>query len=286
MPSPSIAIAGQVTGIKSLFAKFEQINDPLISSFAGSMPETFPEIVEHISSRNVLVSDFILQNRTKLRSLVQKFHTQAGTSTPGVENSIALLSDPTTQILVSTHQPNLFPYGGILKKIVLLEALKESIGRLNGGKKIVNLFIVVDHDFVDETWIRQAQMPSIKHSSGIMELRLPVKDSKRWQMVCNVALPARYLLNHWKLQVRSWIRLHTGRGINCDKRTLMANLEDFWQRAMVPSYSRASSYADLNSFALSKLANEVWNYSTIFVRLSEMSSVFENGFAFLIANHA
>jgi hypothetical protein len=35
---------------------------------------------------------------------------------------------------------------------------------------------------------------------------------------------------------------------------------------------------------MSKIVNETWNYSTLFVRLSEISPVFENGFTFLISN--
>jgi hypothetical protein len=35
---------------------------------------------------------------------------------------------------------------------------------------------------------------------------------------------------------------------------------------------------------MSRVVNETWNYNTLFVRLSEISAVFENGFTFLISN--
>jgi hypothetical protein len=37
---------------------------------------------------------------------------------------------------------------------------------------------------------------------------------------------------------------------------------------------------------MSRIVNETWNYGTLFVRLSEISRVFENGFTFLVSNSA
>ncbi|MGI0048978.1 MAG: hypothetical protein ACREAW_05515, partial [Nitrososphaera sp.] len=196
-----------------------------------------------------------------------------------VRSSIELLDDPTAKIVVSTHQPNLFAYGGVFKKIVLLEALKNAVepGR---DAKVVNLFLVVDHDFVDESWVRLAQLPSMQHSSGVMELRLPVSESKRWQMVCNMPVPSQTVVHEWKRQVKSWIKKSAA---GTDKNILVDNLEQFWQHVDA-SHARAKSYADLNSFLMSRVVNETWNYSTLFVRLSEISAVIENGFTFLISN--
>jgi hypothetical protein len=118
----------------------------------------------------------------------------------------------------------------------------------------------------------------MQHSSGIMELRLPVSESKRWQMVCNLPLPGQTIVDNWKRQIKSWIK-----GGGADRKALLDNFDRFWQ-LVESSHSRAKSYADLNSFIMSKVVNEAWNYSTLFVRLSEISSVFENGFTFLISN--
>ena len=49
----------------------------------------------------------------------------------------------------------------------------EEEGKDLTNKKIVNLFLIVDHDFMDG-WIRLALLPSVKHSLGRLELRLPV----------------------------------------------------------------------------------------------------------------
>ena len=279
MTSP-IAVVDKSPQVRSLFDKFDRVNDPVVSDFTASIPEKFAEAVDKVVSHKALASDYIMHNRAILKSFIRKFHLEAGTLTADVENSIASLSDPTAKILVSTHQPNLFAYGGIFKKIVLLETLKNIAEKRDRSNKTVNLFLIVDHDFVDESWIRLAQLPSMQHSSGVMELRLPVSESKRWQMVCNVPVPLRTLIDNWKHQIKSWINMCN---IDVDKKLLLNNLNRFWNHVET-SHSRAKSYADLNSFIMSKVVNEEWNYSTLFVRLSEISSVFENGFTFLVSN--
>lgn len=93
--------------------------------------------------------------------------------TTAVRDSLTLLDKPTTKIFVSAHQPDLFAYSGVFKKIVLLQTLKNVIERQEGHnrKEVVNLFVIVDHDFLDETWIRLAELPSVKHLFGRLELR-------------------------------------------------------------------------------------------------------------------
>lgn len=278
--SGPLAVVDRAPQVRALFARFNQVNDPLVSKFTESIPEKFADAVDHLTSQKILASDFVLHNRVMLKSFVKKFHSEAGTLTGRVRSSIELLDDPAAKIVVSTHQPNLFAYGGVFKKIVLLETLKNSVEGIDSDAKIVNLFLVVDHDFVDESWVRLAQLPSMHHSSGIMELRLPVSESKRWQMVCNMPVPNQTVVRSWKRQVKSWIKKTAA---SADKNMLVDNLEQFWQHVET-SHARAKSYADLNSFIMSRVVNETWNYSTLFVKLSEISTVFESGFTLLISN--
>ncbi|HEU4605283.1 MAG TPA: hypothetical protein VFS46_03505 [Nitrososphaera sp.] len=279
MPGP-LAVVDRSPQVRALFARFDQVNDPLVSEFTASIPEKFADAVGRVASQKMLASDFVLRNRVMLKSFIKKFHSEAGTLTNRVRSSIELLDDPTTKIVVSTHQPNLFAYGGVFKKIVLLETLKNSIEGRDKDAKVVNLFLVVDHDFVDESWVRLAQLPGMQHSSGIMELRMPISESKRWQRVSSVPVPGQAVVHNWKRQVKSWIKKSAA---DADKNALVDNLEQFWQHVEA-SHSRAKSYADMNSFLMSRVVNETWNYSALFVRLSEISAVFENGFTFLISN--
>jgi hypothetical protein len=226
----------------------------------------------------------ILNNRLKLQKFIDKFHLEANTMTSGVSSSIKLLNLPTTKILVSIHQPNLFAYSGVFKKIVLLETLKNMIEKHDPSKKIINLFLIVDHDFMNGSWIRLAQLPSIRHSLGILELRLPVSNSMRWKMICNMPIPGRTILDYWRKQINSWIRKNSlSSSASDNKSRVLHNFDEFWHEVEI-SYSRAKSYSDFNSFLMSQLVNKIWGYNTLFVRLTDIPSVFEDGFKYLISN--
>ena len=285
---------------KSIFSKYENINDSILSELISSIPENFSVASNKILSSFSLSNNIktygnnntstnnnnsILKNRIKLKQFINKFHLEAGTMNPNIQNSIALLNNPSTQIFVSIHQPNLFPYSGVFKKIVLLEALKNITEKKILSKKIINLFLIVDHDFMDEIWVRVAQIPSVHHSSGILEVRLPVDNSKRWQMICNMPLFPRTILDKWKNEINSWIKnSSTSLTSVFDKSLFLNNFEQFWEQVEY-SYSKAKSYSDFNTFLMSLIVNKIWNYETLFVRLSEISSVFEDGFKFLLSNY-
>ncbi|MFL6472822.1 MAG: hypothetical protein ACJ71H_18475, partial [Nitrososphaeraceae archaeon] len=158
--------------VKSSFLKYERVNNPIVSEFISSIPTSFVDIVNNMlhmyASPSSYTNDFILNNRIKLQKFIRKFHLDADTMSVGVSNKITLLSDPRTKLLVSIHQPNLFAYSGVFKKIVLLQAVKDLIEKQkeekSPSKKIVNFFLIVDHDFIEDMWIRIAQLPSVKHS--------------------------------------------------------------------------------------------------------------------------
>ena len=137
-------------------------------------------------------------------------------------------------------------------------------------------------DFMDETWIRLAQLPSIRHNSGILDFRFPISNSKKWLLVCNMPLPGRTILHRWKRQIISWIRSSQS-NYEFNKSDLLSNFDDLW-RLVEDAYSNAKNYSEFNSFIVSHLVNKVMGYGTLFVRLTDMSSVFEGGFQYLISN--
>ena len=280
------AALGRTPQVRSLFSKYENVGEPIISDYISSIPEKLSDAVNKIltHTEDIATNDFILNNRRKLQILIDKFHREAATMTAGVTNKLRLLIDPKTQIFVSIHQPNLFAYGGVFKKIVLLQTLMRTVEERKSLNKFVNLFLIVDHDFMDDAYIRLAELPSIKHSDGRLELRMPVSESRRWQLVCNMPLPGRTILDRWRMQIYSWVRNSFSSVYSkSDKSMILDNFEHFW-RNVEESYSRSKSYSDFNSFLMSQLVNAEWGYDTLFVRLSEMSTVFEDGFKYLISN--
>ncbi len=285
---------------QNIFSKYESVNNSDLSELISSIPKDFSSASDKILSSFFLSNNItgnennytqnnninsILKNRIKLKYFINKFHSEAGTLNPNIQDSIELLNNPSTEIFVSIHQPNLFSYSGVFKKIVLLEALKNTIQNKISSKKIINLFLIVDHDFMNEIWVRVAQIPSVNHTSGILEIRLPVDNSKRWQLICNMPLFSRTILDKWKKEINSWIK-NSSSSLTpvIDKSIFLNNFEQFWEEIEC-SYSKAKSYADFNTFLMSLIVNKIWNYETLFVRLSEISSIFEDGFKFLISNY-
>jgi hypothetical protein len=290
----SISSQSSTADVKSSFLKYERVNNQIVSEFISSIPTSLEDIVNRMLHMYAFprsyTNDFILNNRIKLQKFIRKFHLDADTMSVGVSNKIALLSDPNTKLFVSIHQPNLFAYSGVFKKIVLLHAVKDLIEKQeeekNRSKKIVNFFLIIDHDFIEDMWIRIAQLPSVKHSLGRLELRLPVSNSKRWQMVCNMPPPGRTVLDQWKKQIISWIKKNSSSyaiSSPSHKLRLLDNFDQFWSKVEL-SYQKARSYSDFNSFLMSQIVNKVWGYDTLFVRLTDISSVFEDGFKYLISN--
>lgn len=276
--------------IRSLFSQYERVNNPILSEYISSIPESLSDAVKRVRDQlTVTNTENILSNRRKLAKHVAAFHEQAGTDFPAVDKNKMNMQTPSAQILVSIHQPNLFAYGGVFKKIILLQTIKSMLEKGNDATdtntKFINLFLIVDHDFMDDVWIRVAQLPSVRHSDGILELRMPITDSNRWKLVRNMEVPSVTIVDNWRKQVASWIKngaLSLGLEKN-ERLALFENLEQFWKE-VDESYNRARSYADLNSFIMSRVVNKLWRYDTMFVRLSDISEVFEGGFNFLLNN--
>jgi hypothetical protein len=316
-----------------MFSSLQNAQEPLISEFISHVPGTFIEAYDRLlnnfiegrggpskfqptttnmydrealnSNSQSLFNEYVLKNKCMMQPFINKFHKEADTFTNKVNHAVRDLIDPSAKILVSTHQPNLFAYSGIFKKILLLQTLKDFLLDSNLDQnhfRIINLFVIIDHDFADENWIRVAQLPSLRNTEGIMELRLPVDKSRRWQMVCNMPLPNRTVLEQWRHQLYSWIKkcflFHSGilrtagpshrteaylKNLERTRITLLSNLEYFWN-LVEESYSAANSYSDFNTFLMSKIVNKLWQYDTLFIRLTDLSQALGKGYGNLLRN--
>ena len=105
-------------------------------------------------------------------------------------------------------------------------------------------------------------------------------------MASTVSIPKRTILEYWRKQITSWIAHSSALYVTTsrsNKSNLLSNFEEFWQQVEL-AYSKAKSYADFNSFLMSQIVNTVWGYNTLFVRLTDISPVFEGGFKYLISN--
>jgi hypothetical protein len=101
-------------------------------------------------------------------------------------------------------------------------------------------------------------------------------------MVCNTAPPPKHILESWRKQLKLWIK--NAITDNFDKTVLLQNFEDLWTE-VEDAYYTSKSYSDFNAFFQSKVVNGIWGYKTLFVRLSDISPVFDKGFEFLLSGY-
>lgn len=287
---------------ESRLIKLGCIPDPLISNFISSIPRNFSQLTDilraslrkelKVNSRN----EFVSNNRIMLEKYARQFHSQSDTLSDNLAHSLSLLSDPDTIILSATHQPNLFPYSGVIKKIILLESLKRHLQHLDRRAKVVNLFVIIDQEFADDKWITRAELPSINHGQGVLALSLRLSNSDRRRMVKNVPKPDLSILKKWDKQITSWI-LDNLRNVSQDTQTkknqnmadilqesqYFGNFRQFWTQVQY-AHSISQTLSDFNSFTFAKVINDIFGLDTIFVRLTELSPVVEEGIAYLIKN--
>jgi hypothetical protein len=221
-------------------------------------------------------------------SWIRKFHEESGTFSSSVEENLDKLRDPRCLLIVTAHQPNLFAYGGVLRKAVLAHVLARKLSaRLS--LPAVSFFGIADQDFTDDRWVRVAQLPDVKRREGVLELRA----TPQLKMMLNkVPKPSIQILESWKNTIERWL-LAKSKSINnyCRANDLgflvnhddfVMTFENFWS-VVEDAYSRGMSFSDFNGFLMSGVINGVWDCSTLFARFSECQQIFGHEFAFLLS---
>lgn len=282
MGSNTVATIDGESRFNAIFSKYLNSSDSDISKFVESIPSRFDKATDAL--RNYPWSDpseSVKSNRHLLKGAVTEFHKKAGTLNNKIISQIDLLDREKSKIYVGIHQPNLFAFSGVFKKIVLLQALAD-YSKINNFN-IIPLFLVVDHDFMDDKWMHVAKLPSIRTATGILDLRYPINDSKRWKISSNMEPPTRSLIKSWENIVYNWIK-NSNNLSKAEVKSLYLRFEEFW-RLVEQSAGVAENYAEFNSIIMSKITNQIWGYKTLFVNLSDLSSVFEKGYNYLLSNN-
>src|SRR5215475_8330361 len=113
---------GHRHSVRSLFSKFENVRNPVIADYISSFPESLSEAIDKLLTRNehsLTMSEIVMSNRVRIGKHIEDFHNMAGTYDTKINRCISALQNPSTEILVSIHQPNLFAFAGVFKKIIL-----------------------------------------------------------------------------------------------------------------------------------------------------------------------
>src|SRR5262245_35164630 len=101
---------GQRHSVRSLFSKFQTVENQVIADYIASFPESLSEAVDKVLSRydkSPVIAETVTSNRARIVKYIDNFHHQAGTNTSKVKEGLAGLQRPSTEVLVSIHQPNL-----------------------------------------------------------------------------------------------------------------------------------------------------------------------------------
>jgi hypothetical protein len=263
---------------------------------AASFPESFQELVRACSSfykdnLEKLSSEHVRQTRSKLSGFGKVFHKQCGTLTSSVKERLEALEDGNCVVLMTAHQPNFFPYSGVLRKatlnFLLAQKLEESL-RI----PVVNFFGIADQDFADDRWVRSCQLPAVLRRGGVLsiEAKLPER-----MMLSSVAKPSRDWVDGWKARVEKWLDETIKSVMGLSKKlgpaelfssssfsALHQNLEMLWS-VVDDCFDRSERYSDFNAFIMSKIANDLWGYDTVFARFSECQRAFTDEFCFLLS---
>jgi bacillithiol biosynthesis BshC len=280
--SNTVATIDGDSKLSAIFSRYLNSSDSDISRFVQSIPSKFEDAVD-ILNKNPLpeTDEFVGSNRELLKKVVTNFHTKAGTLNEKTRNQIDSLTNKRSKIIVGIHQPNLFAFSGVFKKIVLLETLANRSIRNNDT--IVPLFLIVDHDFMDDKWMHVAKLPSIRNTTGVLDLRYPINDSKRWKISSMTESPTRSLVNYWENQIYNWIKNNKDLS-KSEVKSLYERFKEFWS-IVEEAFLLSDNYSEFNSIIMSKIVNNFWNYKTLFVNLSDLSQVFQRGYNFLLSEN-
>jgi hypothetical protein len=256
--------------------------------------ETFERLVQacarfyHDTLKNVANISNVHQRREQLTSWIQKFHQDCGTLNSQVEESIGNLRMNPCVLLMTAHQPNLFAYGGVLRKATLIQVLAERLSK-ELKMPVVSFFGLADQDFTDDRWVKSALLPDVERRDGVLEIRVNLPE----KMILNrVAKPTRKTLDSWRDSIKDWIERNLrlasrytnplGSKSEDEKNTLINNFDELWS-IVEEAASRAEVYSDFNAFIMSRIVNNVWRYNTLFARFSECQQIFGPEFCTILS---
>ena len=199
-----------------------------------------------------------------------------------------------TIILMSAHQPNLFAYSGILRKIALLKALEAHLAKGGTKKRIICFYGIADHDFVNNKWVRSAEMPAPLRKDGVLRFNIDLDKKELFLPTNRIAKPSDEKLAAWRAQVEGWIREDCSLAIKYAKAANLEsaqrniqelaknNFENYWKRVEEAQRS-STNLADFSSFLLATIVNNIFETPVVFANFSDCLPIFGKEYGFLLS---
>lgn len=257
--------------------------------------QNIQELAQHCSEfykkhHNLFNTDVIRERRKKISVYIEKFHVEAGTLNAKIEEKIHALRKGNALILMTAHQPNLFPYSGVMRKATLIQVLEKELER-QLGIPVVNFYGFADQDFSDDRWVRSTLLPAIFRKGGVLSLSIDLPEDA---ILMAIEKPSDSLLKEWQDKIANWVynaafsiksygRAEGFSQLNVLRERVQKNLKGFWS-LVEDAHDAAINYADFNAFLVSRVVNVIWGYNTLFARFSECQRVFNPEFNFLVSH--
>jgi hypothetical protein len=253
-------------------------------------------------------SPYVIHKRGELSKFAKKFHIKAiKVARPNnkeilesIDSKINILSkfDPSNVILLmSAHQPNLFPYSGVTRKIALMVALRKIIENMFQDKKelkdTVCLFGIADHDFVHNKWIRSAELPAPLRREGILRYNIKIPEKDIMLPANKIRKPPPDTIDSWKTLTRNWLaenltiaekylkRYSPDKESDSIKPKLEKNEEEFWSLAD-RAYSASETIAEFNSILLYLASLEIFEEPILFANFSECFTILHDEYSWFM----
>jgi len=251
-----------------------------------TIPKNLNELAEQIINKHDSIDESI-PKRKILKSPISKFHSRFIINEV-IKKNIKILNKKDYILLMSSHQPNLFPYSGVLKKIILMEALRIRIEEIY-SVPVITFFEILDNAFPDR-WVVEAQLPSMNSKEGYLSIKNTEIEKKRHnrltgygkypKSINSYPKVSKEVIESWRSKLGEWckiclksIRKHSkiyGYDLFIPEKKIFENIKDFLTIAS-EAHDRSVKYSEFNAYILSKIVNEIWGYNTLFAFSSDLN---------------
>jgi len=199
-------------------------------------------------------------------------------------------------VLMTAHQPNLFAYSGVLRKIALISAVSGMIRKRFGWEntKVICFYGVADHDFANNKWVRSAEIESPPRKDGVLRYNVKLDREQLFLPSNKIPKPTKDTLESWKVQTLSWIReasnlarklslFQGGELPEKPDRKASESFLEFWN-TVEAVWENSENLSAFSSHLISVVATEMCSEPILFANYSDCFRLFGPEYEWLIDN--
>lgn len=253
------------SGVEPPQGKFEGLTDDFVRSASDLADRAY------LHWKNRAKSNYDRERRRMLSELARKFHSQAGTLTPEIEQASVLAAEDSLLLRVA-HQPNVFPYMGVVSQFLFIYSTAEILAK-RYDIPTVALYLIVDYDTAGDSRFRTAHFPATNKSDSTIDISVHVPKDSFNKPMFSLPRPPEELVSKWFERIESAARhdlIYLRRsGVLLKNMNAFVNNIHNTESMVWKAYDRSHSLTDFNSFFMSVLVNQEWDLPIIFVRESD-----------------